>query len=181
MRGPADGITFGAADRFAGVMDALVYGGPPDRRIAAQRAETQRRASEGCEEEIGEFVGAMVGVGKVLHLVGWLTKAIGLMKSGSRGWKVARWTANYVARPLAAVGVLAGIKSDDANADKSESRRASGRPDRQSHATEPRPVGGQGRLRAETLPATATAVRQQPIHRNVTPQKTRAESPSPNI
>lgn len=150
VRGLANGITFGAADWFAGKLDALMLGGRSQRHIDAQRAETQRRHTEGGEAEIGEFAGAMIGIGKVVRGAGWLIKGLGLVKSESRTCEVAKWFADYVVTPVAASAVASGIS--DANANTAQlSPRQTVKPVEVKASTEvPRPYASRGRLRSET-------------------------------
>jgi hypothetical protein len=176
MRGLANGITFGGADWFAGKTDAVIFGGIAEARIAAQRRQTRQRRTEGDEIEIGEYAGAMLGVGKLLGGAGWLMKITGLVKSGSRFSKAAKWIANYVVSPVATLAVVGSINGSDANAaEPAICRRPAGPKGIKSSVTAPcqdkHPKRNcvRGALRAETANADTEEVvpiaeRQQSRH-----------------
>ncbi len=77
MRGAANMLTFGYADRIAARMDSAVLGGTVEERNREQEQLTAA-ASQDPAYTAGSVTGAVVGVGKVVQAARWARGLVGL-------------------------------------------------------------------------------------------------------
>ncbi len=122
IRGIANGLTFGGADWLAGKMDSL-FNGTSEQNVAAERAETRQRQSEGHEEKIGEVVGTLAGWGKVVRTAGWLLRSEKIMAAGAgmqlplaagatgarTSIRAALWATKISTKTVTLAGLTAGL------------------------------------------------------------------------
>jgi|GEM_PF-4978935 len=82
VRGVANAITFGYADKWAGRADAAVLGGTPEERIRQQQELTQK-ASEDPTYTAGVATGTIVGGAKIVKAFQGLRSMVGLGRTAT--------------------------------------------------------------------------------------------------